>query len=171
MNTGFFPEPNYILAATGGLGFAFVSYWLHMLEAWYFTIMLFSFLSLSSIWFHIWRTEFAYRIDNSLAIFCVALSLYESYTRGLLALGMSLLTILYGALVFYVGHGQKSYAFHPNRTISTFFHASLHIATIVGIMGISFFFPAHLANEEVSDLLLCPEGGGLRPNCPPRRGV
>ena len=171
MNTGFFPEPNYVLAATGGLGFAFVSYWLHMLEAWYFTIMVFSFLSMTSIWFHIWRTEFAYQVDNSLAIFCVALSLYESYTRGPMALGLSLISVLYGALVFYVGHLEKSYAFHPNRTIATFFHASLHIVTILGMMCVSFFFPAHLANEEVSDLLLCPEGDRARAGCLPRRGV
>jgi hypothetical protein len=158
MDTGFFPEANYVLAATGGLGFAFVSYWLHMLEAWYATIMVFSVLSMTSIWFHLWRTEFAYRVDNSLAIFCAALCVYDSYTRGPMAMGLSTLSILYGTLVFYVGFLESSYAFHPNRTIATFFHASLHIVTIFGIMCVSFFFPTHLANERISDLLLCTEG-------------
>jgi hypothetical protein len=141
MDTGFFPESNYILAATGGLGFAALSYWLHVLEVWYVTIMIFTTLSLTSIWFHIWRTEIAYRIDNSTALFAVAISLYECYIRGPMPLGMGLLCILYGALVFYVGFLGKCFAFHPNRTIATFFHASLHIIVTVAMVFISVCFP------------------------------
>jgi hypothetical protein len=156
MDTGFFPESNYILAATGGIGFAAVSYWLHMLEAWYVTIMMFSVLSLTSVWFHIWRSEIAYRLDNSTALFGVLLSLYECYTRGPMALGIGILTVLYATLVFYIGHIGKCYAFDQNRMISTFFHASMHIVMGGGMIFIAFFFPPK-HNEAVSDILLRAE--------------
>jgi hypothetical protein len=141
MDTGFFPEANYILAATGGLGFAAVSYWLHILEAWYVTIMAFSILSLTSVWFHIWRTDFAYRIDNSMALFGVCLSLYECYTRGPMAVGICGEALLYITLVFYIGFLGKCYAFDSNRLIATIFHASIHIVTGSVMVFISFFFP------------------------------
>ena len=141
MDTGFFPEANYILAATGGLGFAAVSYWLHVLEAWYVTIMLFTFLSLTSVWFHIWRTDFAYRLDNSTALFAVLLSMYECYTRGPMAVGLGLMSVLYIALFFYIGFIGKCYAFDRNRFVATIFHASIHIVTGGIMVFITFFFP------------------------------
>lgn len=141
MDTGFFPEANYVLAATGGLGFAAVSYWLLVLEAWYVTIMAFSILSLTSVWFHIWRTDIAYRLDNSIALFGVLLSIYECYTRGPMALGFGAISVLYAALVFYIGYLGSCYAFDRNRVISTFFHASMHIVLGVGMVFISFCFP------------------------------
>ena len=141
MNTGFFPQPNYILAATGGLGFAAVSYWIHMLEVWYLTIMMFSILSMTSIWFHIWRTDFAYHVDNSAALFTGFLSMYECYRRGPMVLGIGLLPLLYGSLVFYCGYLGKCYAFDPNPIISTFFHASLHVLLGVSLVVITMVFP------------------------------
>lgn len=141
MDTGFFPESNYVLAATGGLGFAVVSYWLTILEGWYVTIMAFSILSLTSVWFHIWRTEIAYRLDNTMALSGVCLALYECYLRGPMAMGICAESILYIALVFYIGYLGKCYAFDPNRMISTFFHASIHIVTGSVMIFISFVFP------------------------------
>ena len=141
MDTGFFPEANYILAATGGLGFAFTSYWLHVLEVWYVTIMIFTALSLTSVWFHIWRTEVAYRIDNSTAVFAVMLSLYECYIRGPMAVGLGLMSVLYVLLIFYVGFLGKCFAFHPNRLIATVFHASIHLTTGFVMMAVPFWFP------------------------------
>lgn len=168
MDTGFFPEPNYVLAATGGLGFAFVSYWLHMIEAWYVTIMVFSVLSMTSIWFHIWRSELAYRLDNTVALFTIALCLYESYFRGPIAVGVGAIALLYSTLVFYVGFLNKSYAFHPNRVIATFFHATLHITLILIASCGPLFFPIHLPNEEVPALLLCSKVRCSGADCPPR---
>lgn len=141
MNTGFFPESNYILAATGGLGFAAVSYWLHVVEAWYLTIMMFSVLSLTSIWFHVWRTEIAYRLDNSVALFGVLVCLYECYMRGVIVLGIGVVSVLYAGLVFYIGYLGTCYAFDRNRLVATFFHASIHILLGVGMMAVAFAFP------------------------------
>lgn len=160
MDTGFFPEANYVLALTGGLGFAFVSYWLHVLEAWFVTIMIFSVLSLTSIWFHIWRTDIAYRLDNSVALLGTLLALYECYTRGPMALGVGLEAILYVALVFYGGFMEKCYAFDPNRLVATFFHASIHIVTGITMIFVPFFFPP-IHNETLPDLFLC-----VKSNCP-----
>jgi hypothetical protein len=153
MDTGFFPESNYVLALTGGIGFAFVSYWLHVLEAWFITIMLFSALSLTSIWFHIWRTEIAYRLDNSVALVGMCLALYECYTRGWMAFGVGIQVTLYVALVFYGGYLGKCYAFDPDRVIATLFHASIHFVTGAGMIFIPFFFPPK-HNETLSNLFL-----------------
>ena len=156
MDTGFFPEANYVLALTGGLGFAFVSYWLHVLEAWFVTIMIFSILSMTSIWFHIWRTEIAYRLDNTVALLGALLSLYECSTRGPMAVGVGLQAILYVALVFYGGHLGQCYAFDRNRFLATLFHASIHFVTGVTMVFIAFFFPPN-HNETISDILLRAE--------------
>jgi hypothetical protein len=141
MDTGFFPESNYILAATGGLGFAVVSYWLHVLEAWYATIMILSVLSITSVWFHIWRTEIAYRMDNTAALLGVFLALYDAYRRGPMALGICCESVLYVLLIFYIGFLGGCYAFDPDRLISTLFHASIHAVTAITMVLIAFFFP------------------------------
>ena len=156
MNTGFFPESNYLLAMTGGIGFAFVSYWLHVLEAWFMTIMWFSTLSMTSIWFHIWRTEIAYRMDNTVALAGMCLALYECYSRGWMAFGVGIQVMLYVALVFYGGYLGKCYAFDPDRLIATLFHASIHLVTGGGMVFIAFFFPPS-NNETLSALLLRAE--------------
>lgn len=153
MNTGFFPESNYILAFTGGVGFAFVSYWLHVLEAWFMTIMWFSTLSITSIWFHIWRTEIAYRLDNTVALAGTLLAMYDCYTRGPIAFGIGLEVSLYVMLVFYGGFLGKCYAFDPDRLIATIFHASIHIVTGASMVLIAFFFPPS-NNETLSNLFL-----------------
>ena len=163
MDTGFFPESNYILAATGGLGFAFVSYWLHVLEAWFMTIMWFTILSLTSIWFHIWRTEIAYRLDNTVALAGMLLAMYDCYTRGWMALGVGIQAVLYVALVFYGGFLGKCYAFDPDRLTATMFHASIHFVTGAGMVFIAFFFPP-THNEAVSDILLRAEAYRLLAN-------
>jgi hypothetical protein len=157
MDTGFFPESNYILAATGGIGFAMVSYWLHVLEAWYMTIMWFTTLSLTSIWFHIWRTEIAYRLDNSVALGGILLALYDCYTRGWMALGIAIESVLYVALIFYGGFLGKCYAFDNDRLIATLFHASIHFVTGASMVLVTFFFPP-TNNEAVSSILLRAEG-------------
>jgi hypothetical protein len=153
MDTGFFPEANYILALTGGLGFAFVSYWLHVLEAWFVTIMIFSILSMTSIWFHIWRTDIAYRLDNTVALIGTLLALYECLTRGWMALGIGLQAVMYVALIFYGGFMGKCYAFDSDRLVATFFHASIHIVTGITMVFVPFFFPPN-HNETLSTLFL-----------------
>lgn len=163
MDTGFFPEANYVLALTGGLGFAFVSYWLHVLEAWFVTIMIFSILSMTSIWFHIWRTDFAYRLDNSVALFGTLLSMYECSTRGPMALGIGLQAVMYVALIFYGGFLGKCYAFDSDRLVATFFHASIHAVTGATMIFVLFFFPPN-HNETLSDLFLCAQGDCVRSN-------
>lgn len=156
MDTGFFPESNYVLAMTGGLGFAFVSYWLHVLEAWFVTILWFTTLSLTSIWFHIWKTEVAYRLDNTVAICGMFLAMYECSMRGPMALGVGIQAVLYVALIFYGGFLGKCYAFHPDRMIATLFHASIHFVTGATMVFIAFFSPP-TNNETVSDILLRAE--------------
>jgi hypothetical protein len=153
MDTGFFPESNYVLAMTGGLGFAFVSYWLHVLEAWFITIMWFSTLSITSIWFHIWRTEIAYRLDNSVAVGGMLLAMYDCYRRGPIALGIGLQAVLYVGLIFYGGFLGKCYAFDSDRLIATVFHASIHFVTGAGMVLITFFFPPS-NNESIPNLFL-----------------
>jgi hypothetical protein len=153
MDTGFFPESNYLLAMTGGLGFAFVSYWLHVLEAWFVMILWFTILSLTSVWFHIWRTEIAYRLDNTVALIGTLVAMYDCYTRGAIAVGVGMEAALYVALVFYGGFLGKCYAFDPDRLTATLFHASIHFVTGLTMVFIAFFFPPS-DNETVSDILL-----------------
>jgi hypothetical protein len=153
MDTGFFPESNYLLAMTGGLGFAFVSYWLHVLEAWFVMIMWFTTLSLTSVWFHIWRTEIAYRLDNTVALIGTLVAMYDCYTRGAIALGLGMEAVMYVALIFYGGFLGKCYAFDPDRLTATLFHASIHLVTGGGMVFITFFFPPS-DNETIPNIFL-----------------
>lgn len=163
MDTGFFPEANYVLAMTGGLGFAFVSYWLHVLEAWFVTIMVFSILSLTSVWFHVWRSEIAYRLDNTVALVGTLISLYECFLRGPMAVGIGLQAVLYVSLVFYVGFLGKCFAFDPDRMTATMFHASIHFVTGLVMVFVLFFFPPD-HNETLPDLFLPLERSGSWPS-------
>lgn len=141
MNTGFFPESNYILATTGGVGYAMLSYWLGVLEVWYVTVLWTLVLSLTSIWFHVGRTDVAHRIDNFTAIVFTLLCLYEAWTRGIIAFAIGLLAGSYCFLIFYIGYVGKAFAFHEDRFIATLYHGSIHIATIAAIIVISTLFP------------------------------
>ena len=141
MNTGFFPEPNYILATTGGVGYAMLSYWLGVLEVWYVTVLWTLVLSLTSIWFHVGRTDVAHRIDNFTAISFVFFCLYESWIRGIVAFGIGLLIVLYSFMMFYIGAVGKCFAFHEDRLTATLYHASIHVASMVGMILIATLFP------------------------------
>lgn len=141
MNTGFFPEPNYVLATTGGVGYAMLSYWLGVLEVWYVTVLWTLVLSLTSIWFHVGRTDVSHKVDNFTAIAFTLLCLYEAWNRGIIAFGLGLLAACYCFLLFYIGYVGKCFAFHEDRFTATMYHGSIHIATIVTMILISTLFP------------------------------
>ena len=135
----FFPESNYILATTGGLGYAILSYWMSLVGVWYVTILWCLILSLTSIWFHVTRSYISYRIDNFVAVSFAALSLYESWVRGGIPFCLALLTMMYGALMFYVGQTNQTFAFHKDRMIATFFHASIHLFSMSTVVIVASF--------------------------------
>lgn len=141
MVTGFYPEPNYVLASTASIAFLLNAAIVHWLVAWHHQVPLSLAIVLSSIWFHTQRSQTAY-ITDQVAIFLWTLgALYEAYLRGPIPMSIAFLCFAWDVLVFYVGYLGDCYAFSPDRSVSTFFHATTHIVSFGGFVAMMLVSP------------------------------
>ena len=132
MVTGYYPEPNYVLASTASVSFLMIASFVHYMMSWHIHVPLSLGLVLSSVWFHTQKSYMSYLIDQ-LAIQAWALSvMYEAFLRGPISMGIVYIAVSYDILVFYIGWLGNCYAFDEDRTISTFFHATTHFSGILG---------------------------------------
>lgn len=142
MVTGFYPEPNYILASTASVFFLMSAATAHWLVAWHHQVPLSLALVLSSIWFHTQRSHTAYVADQ-LTMFAWGLgAVYEAYLRGPIPTSITFLVVAYDVLVFYVGWLGNCFAFDPNPRVSTFFHSTVHFVSFLGCVGVLMCSPA-----------------------------
>ena len=148
---GFSPQPNYILASTASIAFLMSAATTHWLIAWHHQVPLSLALVLSSIWFHTQRTYTAYIADQLAILLWIMGALYEAYIRGPIPASMTFLVLAYDALIFYVGWLGDCYAFDPNPDLSTFFHATMHFVSFLGVMAV-------LSCQEKTDTLSSSQG-------------
>lgn len=139
--TGFYPEPNYILASTASVAFLMTAATAHWLIAWHHQVPLSFALVLSSVWFHTQRTYTAYIADQLILALWGLGALYEAYVRGPIPLSLLYLCVCYNVLIFYGGYIGECFAFDKNKYISTFFHATVHFVSVVGFIGGMFLIP------------------------------
>lgn len=124
----FHPEPNYGLALTGGLGYSLLASGLYLHN--YISIST-GFLALTSIWFHTRRSTVSFWLDQAAIVVWSGTMLYDSYRAGWSEFGAGVGCLGYSVFVFYYGHRTGKYAYHPNRIVSTLFHASIHVLSIL----------------------------------------
>lgn len=142
MVTGFYPEPNYILASTASIAFLTVAAVAHWLFAWHHHVPLSFAIALSSIWFHTQRSYTAYLVDQTMILVWGCAVFYEAWLRGGIPLGIGTLGGLYIVLIFYGGYLGQCYAFDPDRQWSTFYHALVHIVSFGSSVGILLLAPS-----------------------------
>jgi hypothetical protein len=130
MVTGFFPEPNYLLAATATLGFGILAVCSYLVSGWTAMAPLSLGIVASSIWFHTQKTQLSYWVDQGTILLWLANAFKEAVSKGVIATGLAILAALYNILVFFVGWMGSTYGFSPNRKISTLFHASTHLFSV-----------------------------------------
>lgn len=133
---GFSPQPNYILASTASIAFLMSAATTHWLVAWHHQVPLSLALVLSSIWFHTQKTYTAYIADQIAILLWMMSALYEAYIRGPIPVGIGVLVFFYDSLMFYGGSLGDCYAFDPDPDISTFFHATMHFASFLGVLAV-----------------------------------
>ena len=133
--TGFYPQPNYILASTASIAFLMSAATAHWLIAWHHQVPLSFALVLSSIWFHTQRTYTAYIADQLMILLWLLGAVYEAYMRGPIPVSVLILCVCYDVLIFYVGYIGKCFAFDNDTHTSTFFHSTVHFVSFFGFAG------------------------------------
>lgn len=137
----YFKDPRYELALSSGVLYSYVTYVAYMYECsrllTYHTLS----LALSSVWFHTVRDDLSFWTDQIVLNTWVFTFLYEAYLRHWIAVGIVIVCILYAILMFYVGQAKQTYAYHPSRFWSIFFHQSLHLFSAMFAVIIITMFP------------------------------
>jgi hypothetical protein len=139
--TGFHPEPNYILASTASIAFLMTAATAHWLVAWHHQIPLSLALVFSSIWFHTQKSYMSYIADQMMIFLWVTGATYEAYMKGPIPVSLLVLGVLYNVLIFYGGFLGNCFAFDNNKTVSTFFHSTVHFVSFFGFTGALFLMP------------------------------
>lgn len=134
-------DPSYELALSGGTLFLYVAYTAYLYQCSRMIIYHTLTLAATSLWFHMTKSIPSFWADQGILNTWVLMFLYESYLRHWIAVGIATLSILYAILIFYVGQANKTYAYHPSRLWSIFFHLSVHIAASMSAIIIITFFP------------------------------
>ncbi len=136
----YFSEPAYELAFSGGTLFTYFAYVAYITDSPRRIVYHSLSLALSSIWFHSTKSAPSFWVDQVVLNTWVLSCMYDAYTRHWMPVAITWLCILYGVLMFYVGQVKRTFAYHPSRFISTFFHITVHIvATIGAIINVTMF--------------------------------
>jgi hypothetical protein len=136
----FVSEPAYELAMSGGTLFTYFAYVAYITDCPQRIVYHSLSLALSSIWFHSTKSAPAFWTDQVVLNTWVLSCLYDAYTRDWMAVGVSVVCIMYAILMFYVGQMKNTYAYHPSRFWSIFFHISVHMAaTMCAIINVTMF--------------------------------
>jgi len=137
----YFQEPVYELALSGGTLYFYVTYIAYIYQSSVWMTYNSLCLALSSIWFHSTKSPASYWTDQIVLNSWVVGFVYEAYVRHWFAVCFVLLGILYAVLMFYAGQADRTYAYHPSRFWSVFFHMTVHISSALFAIIIITFFP------------------------------
>jgi hypothetical protein len=136
----YFTEPAYELAMSGGTLFTYFAYVAYITDCPRRIVYHSLSLALSSVWFHTTKSAPAFWVDQVVLNSWVLSCMYDAYTRHWMPVAITWLCIFYATLIFYVGQANRTYAYHPSRFWSIFFHISVHmVATMGAIINITMF--------------------------------
>jgi hypothetical protein len=151
----------WILAITGGLGFAGTAVVASLYDRWMFAWTSSVLAATSALW-HSTQYKALWMADQVAMFTFVGTSIYEASLRGYIPLGLFLATGTYGVVIYNLGRHWKCWAFHPVE--ETYYHMTLHILPFVNVLAVFTFFPIN--NEAVPNLFLLPEGDCSAPAGP-----
>ena len=117
-------EPNYILV-TSSLAFAVPSLVAYTYGQ-YLTSQICSLLLMSSIQYHGQPSQLSFLLDQLMILVFVVRGIYVGYLLGFY--GLLVAAFLNGYSIFiYYGPWSHSFAYHPNNSIASLWHSSMHI--------------------------------------------
>jgi hypothetical protein len=137
----YFQDPVYELACSGGSLYAYVAYLAYMYGCSVYMIYPSALLSLTSLWFHCTKSISSFWADQFVLNSWVLIFLYEAYVRHWIAVGIVMIGITYAFLIFYIGQAKQTYAYHPSRFWSIFFHMTVHAQSAMLAIIIITLFP------------------------------
>ncbi len=143
----------WILAITGGLGFAGTALVAHVYDRWMIAWTSSVLAATSALW-HSTNNRTLWMADQIAMFAFVGTSIYEASLRGYMPLGLVTTTGLYGVVIYNLGRRWKCWAFHPVEEV--YYHMTLHILPFVNLLTVFTFFPIN--NEAVPNLFLLLEG-------------
>jgi hypothetical protein len=95
-------------------------------------------LAVTSIGYYIFNNTASYIIDQ-IALYCVLLrSFVDGYNAGLYGLVIVIVINTYNYIVYFSPY-SKYLEYHPNKTIGIFFHSTLHIFSVIGVIAQQYF--------------------------------
>jgi len=124
-------RPNHTLAFTGSL--FIVSSWIAFAYDNYITSLLSFALSMTSVSYHLDRTFTTFLLDQVALYSVVARSFIDGYNGEWPGLLIAFVINGYN-LFIYFGPMANYMAFHPDQTIATRWHMSIHIFAILSII-------------------------------------
>ena len=95
-------------------------------------------LSVSSVWFHLHRTDVAFIIDQIMLYSVVVRGLFDGYAGGLPGITIWLVIMSYNYIVWF-SPVQHHFAQNPIIQIASRWHMTIHILAIVGVSGQQLF--------------------------------
>ena len=91
-------------------------------------------LAVTSIAFHLYCTPVTFLMDQVALYTVVARSFVDGYNGGLYGMTIPVVINTYNYIVFFSPY-SKYLEFHPNKTIGTFFHATIHLFAVIGVIA------------------------------------
>lgn len=136
MNMWLSTKGDPVLALSGSL-FS-ISFFVSYLYGNYITAGANCLLAATSIVFHLYSTPVTFLIDQVALYTVVARSFVDGYNGGLYGMTIPVVINTYNYIVFFSPY-SKYLEFHPNKTIGTFFHSTLHIFAVIGVIAQQYF--------------------------------
>ena len=91
-------------------------------------------LAVTSIAFHLYCTPVTFLMDQVALYTVVARSFVDGYNGGLYGMTIPVVINTYNYIVFFSPY-SKYLEYHPNKTIGTFFHATIHLFAVIGVIA------------------------------------
>lgn len=121
-----------VLALSGSL-FS-LSFFVSYLYGNYITAVANFVLAATSIAFHLYSTPVTFLMDQVALYTVVARSFVDGYNGGLYGMTIPVVINTYNYIVLFSPY-SKYLEYHPNKTIGTFFHATIHLFAVIGVIA------------------------------------
>jgi energy-converting hydrogenase Eha subunit B len=95
-------------------------------------------LAATSIAYHLFSTPTTFLIDQVALYTVVTRSFVDGYNGGLYGLVITVVINTYNYIVYFSPY-SKYLEYHPNKTIGNFFHATIHLFAVLGVIAQQYY--------------------------------
>jgi hypothetical protein len=106
-------------------------------------------LAITSIGYHILNNTTSYILDHIALYFVLIRSFVDGYNAGLYGLVIVIVINTYNYIVYFSPYSEWL-EYHPNKTIGNFFHSTLHLFAVIGVIAQQYFINEGQRNNTES---------------------